>query len=66
MMVTVYALRNDADADPLPSELERVCKSCLVPSLPSNRKDIYVRIAYVMMWTRIPCRASWKEFAKAA
>jgi hypothetical protein len=32
------------DAHLLPSELERVCESCLVPSLPSNRKDINVRI----------------------
>ena len=31
------------DAHPLPSELERVCKSCLVPSLPSNSKDTNVR-----------------------
>ena len=29
-----YVLRNDVDAHPLPSELERVCESCLVPSLP--------------------------------
>jgi hypothetical protein len=27
-----YVLRNDVDAHPLPSELERVCESCLVPS----------------------------------
>ncbi len=27
------------EAHPLPSELERVCKSCLVPSLPSIRNE---------------------------
>ncbi len=44
-------LRHDADADPLPSKLERVCKSCLVPSLPSSKKDINVMMVYLMRWT---------------
>jgi len=57
---------NDVDATCWPSELERVCESCLVPSLPSDRKDTYVRMVYLMMWKHIPCQASWKEFAKAA
>ncbi len=30
-------LRNDVDVHSRPSELERVCESCLVPSLPSSR-----------------------------
>ena len=59
-------VRNDVDAHLMPSEPARVCESCLVPSLPSNRKDRNVRTAYLVMWTRIPCRAGWKEFAKAA
>jgi hypothetical protein len=41
------------DAHPLQSGPERVCKSCLVPSLPSAGKDTNVRRAYLMMWTRI-------------
>jgi hypothetical protein len=49
--VRLNEMRNDTDAPPLPSELERVCRSCLVPSLPSNRKDINVEIVYVVMLT---------------
>ena len=36
-------LHNYVDANPLQSELERVCESCLVPSLPSNRNENSLR-----------------------
>ncbi len=38
--VTVH---NYVDTNPLQSELERVCESCLVPSLPSNRNENSLR-----------------------
>jgi hypothetical protein len=64
--IILCVLCNNADAQPLLSELEKVCKSCLVPSLPGNRKDTNVRIAYRTMWMHISCPASWKQFEKAA
>ena len=48
-----YGRRHDTDAPPLPIELERVCRRCLVPSVPSNSKDINVRIVCAVMWTRV-------------
>jgi hypothetical protein len=44
-IVRLYVMRNDVDATCSPSELVRVCRSCLLPSLPSNRKDINVSTA---------------------
>jgi hypothetical protein len=52
------SIRHDVDAPHLPSELKRVSGSCLVPSLPSNRKDINAWTVYAVMWTRAPCRVS--------
>ena len=43
MMRTRISCRNEVDVHPLPSELGRVCKSCLVPSLPSNRYENSLR-----------------------
>ena len=36
-MGTRIPCHNEVDVHPLPSELERVCESCLVPSLLSSR-----------------------------